>query len=416
MTWLSGEVDSQVGLTVQPAYTGCFFCISDIEFLYATDIKFEFHLCLIDNYNKGKRYVNRIGEIRMAGNSFGEVLRITTFGESHGEAVGVIIDGVTPGVDIGEPDIQIQMDRRKPGQSAVTSPRKEYDIVRIMSGVYEGKTTGTPMLVMLHNTDMRPEAYNDIKHSFRPGHADFTYLKKYGIRDHRGSGRASGRETAGRVAAGAVARKLLEHRGVRVIAYTKEIGGIRCSRFVEDEIERNAVRACDPEAAGLMIEKIKRLSSIGDSCGGIVECTIRGVIPGLGEPVFDKLDAELAKAMLSIGAVKGIEFGAGFSSSAMLGSEHNDEMYASGFASNHSGGIIGGISTGQPIVFRVAVKPTSSISMPQNTIGIDGEERVIVTEGRHDPCICPRIVPVVEAMACLVLEDHYKRQAAMHDR
>ncbi|TMV49618.1 chorismate synthase [Paenibacillus mesophilus] len=352
----------------------------------------------------------------MAGNSFGEVLKITTFGESHGVAVGVIIDGVTPGVDIGEQDIQIQMDRRKPGQSAVTSPRKEYDIVRIMSGVYEGKTTGTPMLVMLHNTDMRPEAYDDIKHSFRPGHADFTYLKKYGIRDHRGSGRASGRETAGRVAAGAVARKLLEHRGVRVVAYTKEIGGIRCSRFVENEIERNAVRACDPEAADLMIEKIKRLSSLGDSCGGIVECTIRGVIPGLGEPVFDKLDAELARAMLSIGAVKGIEFGAGFSASVMLGSEHNDEMHASGFASNHSGGIIGGISTGQDIVFRVAVKPTSSISVPQHTIGIDGEERVIVTEGRHDPCICPRIVPVVEAMACLVLEDHYKRQAAMHDR
>ncbi|MDF2715681.1 MAG: chorismate synthase [Paenibacillus sp.] len=350
----------------------------------------------------------------MAGSTFGEILRMTTFGESHGEAVGVILDGVTPGVDIDERDIQVQMDRRKPGQSSVTSPRKEYDIVRILSGVFEGKTTGMPICVILYNKDMRPEAYDDIKLSFRPGHADFTYLQKYGIRDYRGSGRASGRETAGRVAAGAIARKLLERRGVQVVAYTTEIGGIRCGRFVESEIERNEVRACDPEAAGPMIEKIKQLASVGDSCGGIVECTIRGVIPGLGEPVFDKLDAELAKAMLSIGAVKGIEFGAGFSASAMRGSEHNDAMGASGFASNHSGGIIGGISTGQDIVFRLAVKPTSSISVPQNTIGIDGEERVILTQGRHDPCICPRIVPVVEAMACLVLEDHYKRHAALH--
>lgn len=351
----------------------------------------------------------------MAGSTFGENFRITTFGESHGEAVGVIIDGATPGFELNESDIQTQMDRRKPGQSSVTSPRKEYDVVHILSGVYEGKTTGTPIFVMLHNTDMRPEAYNDIKNSFRPGHADFTYLKKYGIRDHRGSGRASGRETAGRVAAGAVARKLLANRGVSLVAYTKEIGGIRCESFVESEIERNAVRACDPEAAAGMIRKIEELALAGDSCGGIVECRIRGVIPGLGEPVFDKLDAELAKAMLSIGAIKGIEFGAGFAAAGMLGSEHNDPMDATGFLSNHSGGIIGGISTGQEIVFRVAVKPTSSISVPQQTVRITGEEQTIVTEGRHDPCICPRIVPVVEAMACLVVEDHYKRLAAMRD-
>lgn len=351
----------------------------------------------------------------MAGSSFGENFRITTFGESHGEAVGVIIDGATPGVELNESDIQTQMDRRKPGQSSVTSPRKEYDVVHILSGVYEGKTTGTPIFVMLHNTDMRPEAYNDIKNSFRPGHADYTYLKKYGIRDHRGSGRASGRETAGRVAAGAVARKLLANRGVSLVAYTKEVGGIRCESFVESEIERNAVRACDPETAAGMIRKIEALALAGDSCGGIVECRIRGVIPGLGEPVFDKLDAELAKAMLSIGAIKGIEFGAGFAAAGMLGSEHNDPMDAKGFLSNHSGGIIGGISTGQEIVFRVAVKPTSSISVPQQTVRITGEEQTIVTEGRHDPCICPRIVPVVEAMACLVVEDHYKRLAAMRD-
>lgn len=351
----------------------------------------------------------------MAGNTFGDIFKITTFGESHGAAVGVIVDGVTPGVEINETYIQRQMDRRKPGQSSVTSPRKEYDVVQILSGVFEGKTTGTPLFVILHNHDMRPDAYNEIQHSFRPGHADFTYLQKYGIRDHRGSGRASGRETAARVAGGAVARKLLERRGVQVLAYTREIGGIRCQQFDEDVIEQNAVRACDANAGAEMIRKIEQLALIGDSCGGIVECRIRGVIPGLGEPVFDKLDAELAKAMLSIGAVKGIEFGAGFSAASMLGSEHNDEMSSSGFLSNHSGGIIGGISTGQDIIFRISVKPTSSISVPQKTINVKGEEQEIKTEGRHDPCICPRIVPVVEAMACLVLEDQYKRQAAMLD-
>lgn len=348
----------------------------------------------------------------MAGNTFGEIFKITTFGESHGAAVGVIVDGVTPGIEIDEAYIQKQMDRRKPGQSSVTSPRKEYDIIHILSGVFEGKTTGTPLFVNLYNQDMKPEAYNDIQNSFRPGHADFTYLQKYGIRDHRGSGRASGRETAGRVAGGAIARKLLEHRGVQVLAYTLEIGGIRCQTFDEDAIERNAVRACDPIAGAKMIEKIEQLASIGDSCGGIVECRIRGVMPGLGEPVFDKLDAELAKAMLSIGAVKGIEIGAGFSAASMLGSEHNDEMDSDGFLSNHSGGILGGISTGQEIIFRISVKPTSSISVAQKTLNVNGEEQEIRTIGRHDPCICPRIVPVVEAMACLVLEDLYKRQAA----
>ncbi|MCZ8521018.1 MULTISPECIES: chorismate synthase [Paenibacillus] len=350
----------------------------------------------------------------MAGNTFGESFRITTFGESHGAAVGVIVDGVTPGVEIDEAYIQVQMDRRKPGQSSVTTPRKEYDRVQILSGIFEGRTTGTPLMVILYNHDMRPEAYSDIQQSFRPGHADYTYLKKYGIRDHRGSGRASGRETAARVAGGAVARKLLERRGVQVLAYTQEIGGIACRTFEEEAIERNAVRACDPAAAAEMIGKIEELASRGDSCGGIVECRIRGVMPGLGEPVFDKLDAELAKAMLSIGAVKGIEFGDGFEAASMLGSEHNDAMDGGGFLSNHAGGILGGISTGQEIVFRISVKPTSSISVAQRTVNIHGEEQEIRTEGRHDPCICPRIVPVVEAMACLVVEDHYKRQAAMH--
>lgn len=347
------------------------------------------------------------------GNTFGESFRITTFGESHGAAIGVIVDGVTPGVEIDEAYVQVQMDRRKPGQSSVTSPRKEYDVVRILSGVFEGRTTGTPLFLMLHNHDMKPQAYDDIRHAFRPGHADYTYWQKYGLRDYRGSGRASGRETAARVAGGAVARKLLERRGVQVLAYTRQVGDIVCRTFDEAAIERNAVRACDAEAAADMARLIERLALDGDSCGGIVECRVRGVAPGLGEPVFDKLDAELARAMLSIGAVKGIEFGAGFAAASMRGSEHNDGMDGGGFRSNHAGGILGGISTGQEIVFRVCVKPTSSISLPQRTVTEDGEEREIRTEGRHDPCICPRMVPVVEAMVCMVLEDHYKRQAAM---
>jgi len=352
----------------------------------------------------------------MAGSTFGERLKMTTFGESHGEAVGVIVEGVTPGIELDEEYIQVQMDRRKPGQSSVTTPRKEYDKIRILSGIFEGKTTGTPLAIMLYNTDMRPSAYDDIKSMYRPGHADYTYDKKYGIRDYRGSGRASGRETAGRVAAGAVARKLLEHRGVSVMAYTTEIDGIRCETFNPDIIEKNPVRACDPEAAKKMVERIEQLAAEGDSCGGIVECRISGVAPGLGEPVFDKLDAELAKAMLSIGAIKGIEFGAGFRAASMRGSQHNDQMDANGFVTNNAGGIIGGISTGADIIFRVAVKPTSSISKPQRTIDTEGNERDIQTVGRHDPCICPRVVPVIEAMACMVIEDHYKRQAALLDR
>lgn len=351
----------------------------------------------------------------MAGSTFGERLKMTTFGESHGEAVGVIVEGVTPGVELDEAYIQVQMDRRRPGQSSVTTPRKEYDKIRIVSGIFEGRTTGTPLCILLNNTDMRPSAYDDIKTLYRPGHADYTYEKKYGIRDYRGSGRASGRETAGRVAAGAVARRLLENRSVSVVAYTTEVDGIRCDTFDEAAIESNVVRACDPAAAARMVERIEQLAKDGDSCGGIVECRIRGVAPGLGEPVFDKLDAELAKAMLSIGAIKGIEFGAGFAAATMRGSQHNDAMDANGFKTNNAGGIIGGISSGADIVFRVAVKPTSSISSVQQTVDGEGNERSIQTIGRHDPCICPRVVPVIEAMACMVIEDYYKRQAALLD-
>lgn len=349
----------------------------------------------------------------MAGSSFGVLFRVTTFGESHGGAVGVVVDGAAPGVGLTEADIQTQLDRRKPGQSSVTTPRAEPDIVSICSGLFEGKTAGTPILMILHNKDARPSAYAGIKDLFRPGHADYTYLKKYGLRDYRGSGRASGRETAGRVAAGAVAIKLLATRGVTIVAYTLRAAGVSCDRIDVDQIERNPMRACDADAAAEMVKRVEAARDRGDSVGGIVECRVSGVPAGLGEPVFDKLDADLAKAMLSIGATKGIEFGAGFAAADMTGSEHNDAMNADGFVTNHAGGTLGGISSGTDIVFRVAVKPTSSISLPQQTTDIHGKEKPIVVEGRHDPCICPRIVPVIEAMTAIVLEDHFKRQAAL---
>lgn len=351
----------------------------------------------------------------MPGNTFGTFFKLTTFGESHGRGVGVIVDGVNPGIELSETDIQKELDRRKPGQSDITTPRKETDQVHIMSGVFEGKTTGTSLMMILYNQDARPSAYDDIKDLFRPGHSDFTYLQKYGIRDYRGSGRASGRETAGRVAAGAIARKILEKRGVSIVAYTLRAAGIQCETFDKEVIEKNPVRACDMEAAKKIEEKIKKLAEEKDSTGGIVECRIDGIKAGLGDPVFDKLDAELAKAMLSLGAVKGIEFGAGFEAADMRGSEHNDEMNKDGFITNNAGGILGGISTGNQIIFRLVVKPTSSIAREQNTVDINGKEQTISTEGRHDPCICPRIVPVVEAMAALVVEEQYKRQAVLRE-
>ncbi len=349
----------------------------------------------------------------MAGNSFGQAFRITTFGESHGGAVGVIIDGVTPGIDLYPEDVQKQLDRRKPGQSSITTPRKEPDTVNILAGIFENKTTGTPLFMVLYNSDADPSAYHDIKDMFRPGHADYTYYRKYGLRDWRGSGRASGRETAGRVAAGAVARKLLERRGVSILAYTVKAAGISCERFDPDVIEKNALRACDPDAAARMTEKINKIKETDDSAGGIIECRVQGVPVGLGEPVFDKLDAVIAHAMLSIGAIKAIEFGAGFRVADMTGSQHNDAMGPNGYLTNNAGGILGGISNGNEILFRVAVKPASSIAKPQQTVDLHGKEQTIVTHGRHDACICPRVVPVVEAMVAIVLEDQFKRQAAM---
>jgi chorismate synthase len=349
----------------------------------------------------------------MAGNSFGQLFRITTFGESHGGGVGVIVDGVPPSLELCEADIQVELDRRKPGQSAVTTPRQETDEVHILSGVFEGKTTGTPLMMLLHNRDQQPGAYSDIKEMFRPGHADITYLKKYGIRDHRGSGRASGRETAGRVAAGAIARKILKQRGVTITAYTLRAAGFQCETIDLSQIEKNPMRAPDSKAAEKMTARVIELAEKGNSTGGMVECRISGLPFGLGEPVFDKLEADLAKAVLSLGGVKGFEFGSGFNCVDMLGSEHNDWMDRNGFKTNNAGGTLGGISTGEEIVFRIAVKPTSSIEVPQKTIDKEGEEREIITRGRHDPCLCPRMVPVVEAMAALVIEDHFKRQKAL---
>ena len=348
----------------------------------------------------------------MGGSSFGTLFRVTTFGESHGGAVGVVLDGSPPGIPLCEADIQHELNRRKPGQSAVTTPRKESDTVNILSGTFEGRTTGTPILMILYNEDARPEAYDEIKSLFRPGHADFTYLKKYGIRDYRGSGRASGRETAGRVAAGALAKKMLAVRGIGVTAYTLRAAGIACKSIDLSVIEKNPMRAADMQAARGMEERVVALGKAGDSTGGLIECRIQGLPAGLGEPVFDKFEADIGKGILSLGGIKGVEFGSGFGCVDMQGSEHNDNMGRTGFLTNHAGGTLGGITTGETVLFRAAVKPTSSIEKPQKTINMKGEERGIVTEGRHDPCLCPRMVPVVEAMAALVSVDHLLRMEA----
>ena len=349
----------------------------------------------------------------MPGNSFGELFRITTFGESHGPAVGVIIDGVPPGFELDLAAIQAEMDRRRPGQSKVVTQRKEPDKVEMLSGMYEGRTTGTPLMMIVHNSNARSQDYDNIKDLFRPGHADYTYAKKYGIRDYRGGGRASARETAARVAAGAVAKQILAWRGVRIVAYTLRH---RRNRLREDRSRRhrkNPMRACDLDAAELMVKRVDEIRSQVDSIGGVVECRIMNVPPGLGEPVFDRLDADLAKAILSIPATKGIEFGAGFAAADMTGSQHNDPITPKGFTSNNAGGVLGGISSGQEIVFRTVIKPASSIAREQQTINTAGEAVAIRTVGRHDPCLCPRAVPVIEAMAALVIEDHFKRQEAL---
>ena len=347
----------------------------------------------------------------MSGNSFGEIFKITTFGESHGPALGVIIDGVPAGIGIDANFIQAELDRRRPGQSSVCTMRSEADQVEILSGVFEGVSTGTSIGMVIRNTDQRSRDYGNLATTFRPGHADFGYWKKYGIRDYRGGGRSSGRETAARVAAGAVAKLFLKELGVSIQAHAREIGGIRGTKVNFDEVERNIVRAADPMVADAMISAIRAAQKELDSVGGIVECRVTGAPAGWGEPVFDKLDAVLAHAVMSLGGIKGIEFGDGFAAVRRRGSENNDPMVPEeNFKSNHAGGILGGLSTGAEIVFRAAVKPTSSIAAEQDTVDVEGNAVKLSVHGRHDPCLVPRMVPVIEAMTALVLADMALRQ------
>lgn len=348
----------------------------------------------------------------MSGNSFGVLFRVTTWGESHGAAIGAVVDGCPPGIPLDEGDVQQELDCRRPGQRG-TSPRGESDQVQILSGLYQGVTTGTPIAMIIYNRDVDSRPYEALEGAFRPGHADYTYYKKYGIRDPRGGGRASARETAARVAAGAVAKKVLEKKRISVTAFTVELGGVRAEVMDREEAGRNWLRCPDPQAIKRMEARLAEVKEVGDSVGGIVGISVQGCPPGLGEPVFGKLDADLAKAVMSIGAVKGVEIGDGFAAARMRGSQHNDEMIPAGFTSNHAGGVLGGISTGEEIWIRAAVKPIPSISIPQETVDEEGKGRTIAIEGRHDVCAIPRIVPVCEAMVRLVLTDHLLRQEAM---
>lgn len=349
----------------------------------------------------------------MPGSSFGKIFKITTWGESHGPGVGVVVEGCPAGLSLKEQEVQQELDRRRTGQSKVTTARKELDRVRIMSGLFQGKTTGTPIAMWVENEDSDSSKYEIIKDLFRPGHADYTYLMKYGLRDYRGGGRSSARETVGRVAAGAIAKKLLQRYKIKIIGYTLRIGPYIAKTIDYDEIENNIVRCPDKKIADQMIEHILKLRKKGDSVGGVVEVVVKGVPPGLGEPVFDRLDADLAKALMSIPAVKGVEVGAGFASAEMMGSQHNDAFVMSGkrvsTKTNNAGGILGGISNGEDIVVRMAVKPTSSILKEQETVTVKGKKAFIRVEGRHDPCVCPRAVPVAESMVALTLIDHYLR-------
>jgi chorismate synthase len=347
------------------------------------------------------------------GSTFGRFFRMTTFGESHGTAVGVVVDGIPAGLELDSAVIQRDLDRRRPGTSRYVSQRKEPDRVEILSGIAEGRTLGSPIALLVRNEDVRSKDYDAIRELFRPGHADYTYFKKYGIPPQPGGGRASGRETVGRVAAGAIARALLAPEGIGFVAYTVGVGDLRAEKRDRGFAEQDPLRCADPDMAGQMADAVDAARSQGDSIGGIVEVLIDGVPAGLGDPVFYKLDAWLAWAMVSIGAVKGVEFGAGFGLASMRGSTSNDEISADGFLSNNAGGILGGISTGQPIVMRLAVKPTASISKPQSTIDIHGKQRTIEVKGRHDPFLCPRICPVAEAMAAAVIADAFLEQKAV---
>jgi len=346
----------------------------------------------------------------MAGNTIGTEFRVTTWGESHGSAVGATVDGCPPNIPLAEADIQKEMDRRRPGRFPAASARKEKDQAEILSGVFEGRTTGTPISLLIRNVDADSAAYEDLKDVFRPGHGDYPYFKKYGIRDHRGGGRASGRETAARVAAGAVAKKVIAREGIRVLAFTRELAGIPARMISLEEIDKNSLLCPDPEAAEKMLTELKRVKEMGDSVGGIVEIRVQGCPPGLGEPVFDKMDADLAKALMSIGTVKAVEIGAGFEAARLKGSENNDPIGPNGFLTNHAGGILAGITTGEEIIIRVGCKPIASIRKEQDTIDIFGNPRKISTGGRHDVSVIPRIIPVCEAMTGIVLADHLLRK------
>jgi chorismate synthase len=354
---------------------------------------------------------------------FGQLFQIATFGESHGGAVGVVVDGCPPRLPLAVEEIQRDLDRRRPGQSRLTTPRQEADRVEILSGVFEGRTLGTPIALLVRNEDARPSAYEAMKDVFRPSHADYTTEAKYGIRNWQGGGRASARETVGRVAAGAIARKLLrEAAGVEVLAWVQRVheveAKVEAAAVSLEQVESNPVRCPDPAAAEEMIRRIDAARARGDSLGGVVECVARGVPPGLGEPVFHKLEAELAAALLSLPASKGFEIGSGFAGTRMTGSEHNDPFLPGEGGrpraqSNRSGGVQGGISNGEPVLVRVAFKPTATIAQAQTTVDREGRATVLEARGRHDPCVLPRAVPMVEAMVCLVLADHWLRQRAV---
>jgi chorismate synthase len=359
------------------------------------------------------------------GNTFGQLFRVTTWGESHGAAVGAVVDGCPPRLPLSEADIQPDLDRRRPGQSLLTSQRRESDTVRIVSGVFEGQTLGTPIGLSIPNEDMRPGDYREMREKYRPSHADYTYEAKYGVRDWRGGGRTSARETAGRVAGGAIARKLLAHRyGVEVVAWVAKVGRLvaECDleKVARADVDRTPIRCPDLPVAEQMMAAVEAVRKEGNSLGGVVACAVRGCPPGWGEPVFDRLEADLAKAVLSLPASKGFEIGSGFAGTDLTGLEHNDEFYMDGdrvrTRTNRSGGVQGGITNGETIHFRVAFKPTATILHEQQTVDIRHEETTIQGRGRHDPCVLPRAVPMVEAMTLLVLADHALRHEAISPR
>ncbi|QUJ68190.1 chorismate synthase [Photobacterium sp. GJ3] len=351
----------------------------------------------------------------MAGNTIGQVFRVTTFGESHGVALGCIVDGCPPGLDLTEADMQHDLDRRRPGTSKYTTQRREPDEVKILAGVFEGKTTGTSIGLMIENTDQRSKDYSNIKDLFRPGHADYTYEQKYGIRDYRGGGRSSARETAMRVAAGAIAKKYLKQvHGIEVRAYLSQMGDVTIDKVDWAQVEQNAFFCPDASKVEALDELIRKLKKEGDSIGAKLTVVAENVPVGLGEPVFDRLDAEIAHALMGINAVKGVEIGDGFDVVQQRGSEHRDAMTPEGFTSNHAGGILGGISSGQDIVAHLALKPTSSITVPGETINKQGESAEVITRGRHDPCVGIRAVPIAEAMVAIVLMDHLLRNRAQN--